>query len=136
VATYVLVLEITRNTYIDVGKWKDIPFKNGLYLYIGSAKRGLQKRIDRHCSFNKKFHWHIDYILSHENTSLIEVWTKEKDEECAVASTISKLPETEIVRKGIGSSDCRCQTHLFFFKGSLSRLEDYLRKEAFSHYKP
>ena len=115
-ATYLLILKVTRNARIAVGRLEDTEFKRGLCLYIGSAKRGLDKRIARHRIKQKKLYWHIDYILSSEQISVLEVWTKEANEECAIAHKVSTIPETEIVRNGIGSSDCKCATHLYFFE--------------------
>ena len=130
-ATYLLIVKVTRNARISVGRLEDTEFKRGLYLYIGSAKRGLDKRIARHLTKQKKLHWHIDYILSSEQISVLEVWTKEANEECAIAHMVSNIHETEIVRKGIGSSDCKCFTHFCFFNGKLLKIHDRLTKWGF-----
>ena len=130
-ATYLLVVKVTRNARIAVGRLEDTGFKRGLYLYIGSAKRGLDKRISRHRIKQKKLYWHIDYILSSEQISVLEVWSKEANEECVIAHKVGTFPETEIVRNGIGSSDCKCSTHLYFFDGKLPRLHDRLTKWGF-----
>lgn len=130
-ATYLLVVKATSNTRIAVGRLEDTEFKRGLYLYIGSAKRGLDKRIARHLIKQKKLYWHIDYILSSEQISVLEVWTKEANEECAIAHMVSNIPETEIVRNGIGSSDCKCFTHFYFFNGKLLKIHERLTKWGF-----
>ena len=130
-ATYILIIKVTRNARIAVGRLEDTEFEKGLYLYIGSAKTGPDKRIARHRIKQKKLHWHIDYILSAEQTSVLEVWTKEANEECATARKFTTIPETEIVRNGIGSSDCKCLTHLYFFNGKLQRIRDRLTQWGF-----
>jgi hypothetical protein len=33
-------------------------------VYTGSAKRGLDARIERHIRHDKALHWHIDYLLT------------------------------------------------------------------------
>lgn len=36
--------------------------------------------------------------------------------ECQTADVFCQDPTTEIIKKGYGSSDCKCLTHLFFIK--------------------
>ena len=71
-ATYLLQIEAGRNFKTRVGKLGSLYFKKGYYLYVGSAKRGLEARIKRHLRKDKKIFWHIDYLkvspLSSEET--------------------------------------------------------------------
>ena len=135
-ATYIIIFRIKTHIKIDVGRFQSVPFKRGLYLYIGSAKRGLKKRIERHISINKKLYWHIDYILSNRASTILEIWYKREDEECKHAQIISRLSSSEIVKKGLGSSDCNCPTHIFLFRGTISELKDHLRSQKFLFYLP
>ncbi len=130
-ATYVLVIKIASNAHIQVGRLGDTAFREGLYLYVGSAKRGLDKRIRRHLAKEKRLHWHIDYILDQEGTTIVGVWTKQVDQECETANKIGDLAETEIARKGIGASDCTCPTHFYSFDGELSEIEHHLKAHGF-----
>lgn len=63
-------------------------------------------------------HWHIDYLRRH--TRLESVWYR-----CGVprehdwAAQIAELPTATTVLLGFGSSDCGCDTHLFWFEAAL-----------------
>ena len=130
-ATYVLVLKNMEDTNIHVGRLGSVFFKRGLFLYVGSAKKALEKRIGRHLAKDKKIFWHIDYILDSPKMSILEVWTKEADRECETACNIDNFPGTMVVEKGIGSSDCRCRTHFYFFGGDVSEIRNLLERNGF-----
>ena len=99
-----------KNIKKYVGRLGEVPLKKGLYLYVGSAQGGLEKRIFRHLSKNKRKFWHIDYLLEDDNVEIVEIYYKElsKEWECKTASLISGEPIL-----GFGSSDCTCKSHLF-----------------------
>ncbi len=61
--TYVLVIEKAGSSRVQIGK-KRILMENGIYLYVGSAKKGLAQRLARHARKEKKRFWHIDYVTS------------------------------------------------------------------------
>ncbi|RKX58303.1 MAG: GIY-YIG nuclease family protein [Thermodesulfobacteriota bacterium] len=131
-ATYVLVLKTMEETNIHVGRLGNVFLKRGLFLYIGSAKKALQKRVGRHLVKDKKLFWHIDYILNSRKVSIIEVWTKEADQECETACIIDNFTGAMVVRKGLGSSDCRCPAHFYFFGGDVSEIRNLLERNGFS----
>jgi len=91
-------------------------FKKGDYIYIGSAKGCLEARLRRHLKKDKKNFWHIDYLLKDERTQISQIWMILKSIECETAEIFYRNPFTETVRKGFGSSDCKCETHLFYIK--------------------
>jgi Uri superfamily endonuclease len=88
-----------------------------LYAYVGSAQKSLEKRIERHLGRTKRKFWHIDYLLNDDSVEVLKVFYKNvgKSEECKVAN---KIGERCVPTKGFGSSDCKCQSHLF-------KVEDY-----------
>jgi len=110
--SYVLLMQLTEDTTIAVGKLGIFLFYRGYYLYTGSALGGLSSRLIRHLSKEKKNHWHIDYLLMH--SQIIEIWGVVSSEhlECVLAQAGSILPESRVMVRGFGSSDCRCQSHL------------------------
>ena len=61
--TYVLVIEKTGWPLVRMRK-ESICMEKGLYLYVGSAKKGLEQRLARHMKKRKNRFWHIDYITS------------------------------------------------------------------------
>ncbi|MFQ3573788.1 MAG: DNA/RNA nuclease SfsA, partial [Thermodesulfovibrionales bacterium] len=59
---YLLLMYLEKTRPIKIGLKGEILFPSGFYVYVGSAKVGLQKRIARHRRRLKKLHWHIDYL--------------------------------------------------------------------------
>jgi endonuclease-3 len=89
-----------------------VRFEDGLYAYTGSAfGAGGVSRIDRHARVasgeNEARHWHIDYLLGEEQSSIAAVYATPHDAECEVARGIGGEPV-----EGFGCSDCSCDTHL------------------------
>jgi len=111
-----LVIELKKDSLIKIGALGRIKFKRGLYCYVGSALNNLEKRVQRHLSKKKKLHWHIDYFLMNQNTSIKKVFYKEsnKREECKIAGFVSKNSINQI--ENFGCSDCGCKSHLFVIK--------------------
>jgi Uri superfamily endonuclease len=124
---YVLVIEVGKNININVGALGNLNFEKGIYAYVGSAKKGLSKRIKRHFRKNKPKFWHIDYLLNNESVKILKVFTmaSETVDECGVAKIIG---ERGAPMRGFGSSDCKCTSHLFkigeyeFLKGFMYEL--------------
>ena len=113
--TYALILQNKRSLRIQVGRWREIEFVRGFYLYVGSAfgPGGLQARLDRHCRVQKTRHWHIDYLR--ERVTVLGAWISY--EPCRLehqwAQTIGfRKGITKI--EGFGCTDCNCAAHLFF----------------------
>jgi len=106
-------------------------FKNGDYIYIGSAIGCLEARLRRHLKKDKKSFWHIDYLLENKKVKILQIWTIDKKMECQTAEVFCQDPTTEIIKKGFGSSDCKCLTHLFFVKNK-KQIESILKKIGFS----
>ncbi|MDI6645298.1 MAG: GIY-YIG nuclease family protein [Methanobacteriaceae archaeon] len=113
--TYCLVIHVKADSNIPIGKLDNIKFKKGYYVYVGSALNSLNSRIKRHLSNDKKIHWHVDYLLDSENSRILDVIYVENSKklECMVAREHSVLG-TGV--KGFGCSDCKCDSHLFYFK--------------------
>ena len=110
--TYVLFLRFDRPVEAEVGSLGLVSLEAGTYCYVGSAKNGLDQRVSRHLSHDKKKRWHIDYLTTlcnemsayeHEGTEITE---------CGLAGMMIRIGN-EPVFKGFGCSDCDCQTHLF-----------------------
>ena len=111
--TYILVMELEKDSSIIIGKKGIMIFEKGWYCYIGSALNGLEQRIKRHMRSEKKTHWHIDYFLKKVVVKDIFIKESMEKQECKVAKDFSKR-FTEISH--FGCSDCACQSHLFYEK--------------------
>lgn len=112
---YCLIIYMSKSDKLNIGNlYEELKFKKGWYVYIGSAMNSLIPRINRHLSEDKKMHWHIDYLLKSENTSIKDVLfsTSDKKIECELAKEISQFGE-EIIN--FGCSDCKCNSHLIYF---------------------
>lgn len=125
--TYVLIISLAETQNIKPGKLPPVDFEEGIYLYVGRARTGLRARIKRHLRYQKKIHWHIDYLL--QKAEIQEVWVRTRFfDECSTASKIRKSLPSSTAHKGFGSSDCRCPGHLFFVPSGTQKL-DLLREK-------
>jgi Uri superfamily endonuclease len=113
---YQLILRLPKRSRIRVGRLGTFDFPAGFYVYTGSAKRGLFSRIQRHRSENKKRFWHIDYLLAKAQIHDVRVFRNSDLSECDLARRVASKPEAKIIAPGFGASDCRCQSHLVFFR--------------------
>jgi Uri superfamily endonuclease len=109
--------------------------KPGYYTYIGSAfgPGGLKARINHHLNHCSRPHWHLDYLRP--QLELSEIWytydqTRREHQWAAIHSgargVMMPLP-------GFGSSDCRCPSHLFFYKAKPSG--PYFRRKIREKFK-
>ena len=113
--SYCLIINVEKDTKIKIGK--NIGLNNLPSCYVGSAMNSLESRVKRHLSDNKKKHWHIDYLLLNKNSKIEKIYTKESAEklECEIAK---KIIENEESIADFGCSDCKCHSHLIYFKNS------------------
>ena len=107
--SYQLFINVTKEINLKVGKLGRFIFPTGTYVYTGSAKKNIEKRIERHLSKKKKLHWHIDYLLNNNDVKIIDI-KKSNVKEC----TLNKNTKGKIIIRGFGSSDCTlyCRSHL------------------------
>lgn len=114
--TYALLMEIKQEVVITVGRLGASRFAAGYYVYVGSAlgSGGLAARLARHRRQEKKLRWHIDYVLVHAHIVDIKVNTSRQKLECVWARKLLKMPGARVVAPHLGSSDCRCPSHLIY----------------------
>ena len=129
--TYVLILHLSGEASIGIGRLGTFGLPVGYYLYVGSARGpgGLRARLRRHLRREKPQHWHIDYLLPVSN--VVEVWSivSPRRLECLWAQVLVKMPGASTPVLRFGSSDCRCPAHLIHFtnQSSLRLFARYLR---------
>ncbi len=110
---YLLLISLKNDRVINAGGLGPKFFKSGCYIYVGSAKRNLSKRMARHTRKRKQKRWHIDYLIG-EAVRIIPVPIITADDlECGLADALCQIADNPV--KGFGSSDCRCNSHLFYF---------------------
>ncbi len=112
---YALIIRLSKKKEIKIGRLGTFVFPKVLDGYTGSAENGLEKRINRHLSSDKKFHWHIDYLLSHAKVIKVIRYVGRKDE-CKLNNVTGRSAGATRIVKKFGSSDCNCETHLFYFE--------------------
>jgi len=110
--TYTLLVRVEEETTVEVGALGQIRFEDALYAYTGSAfGTGGLKRLDRHARVasgdNDARHWHIDYLLGAEETTLVGAFVTHEDAEDEVAYAIEGDPVPRF-----GASDSDCDSHL------------------------
>lgn len=111
--SYIIMLHIAADVNVIVGSLGEIHFSPGYYLYVGSAKRALTKRLDRHLRKNKTFHWHIDYLRNYADSCVAIPIRSSEPLEHKLAAALQGIADVSI--PAFGSSDCGCATHLFRF---------------------
>ncbi len=120
---YTLLLFLSKEITLEIGKLGNQKFPMGYYTYTGSAlgkgSNILKHRLSRHLRKEKRKFWHIDYLLANENVSIEAILVVEtrKMMECEINTTIKSLNQAVVQVKGFGSSDCKnnCKTHLLHF---------------------
>ena len=105
--TYVLVLYKISASDVAFGK-RLFAMTRGLYLYVGSAKRGLDHRLARHLRKVKLLRWHVDYLTTRDDITVRAVFLSTLGE-CETFRRVAALG-TPLGHR-LGSSDCRCTSH-------------------------
>ena len=109
---YVMVMYLDHELDLEIGSKGMMHFNAGYYMYVGSAKANLTKRIERHKRKRKKMHWHLDYFRGHcEMIAGLPIRTSRQDAECALADAVRVIAGWSVPK--FGCSDCDCKSHLF-----------------------
>ncbi|HID43685.1 MAG TPA: GIY-YIG nuclease family protein [Archaeoglobaceae archaeon] len=123
--SYVIVLRLDKKLRVKVGKLGELLFDSGYYIYTGSALNGVENRLRRHFTENKKVLWHIDYLTSVRKPEYAITVPNERIE-CRLAGILSGLFKSV---RGFGSSDCNCSSHLFYTEENPeNHIREILRK--------
>jgi sugar fermentation stimulation protein A len=127
--TYVLVLEKKTSSPVVLKK-ETIFMKRGIYMYVGSAKRGMHARLARHVRKEKKLFWHIDYVTSRPDVT-VKVILLSPGKECATLREISDLGV--LFGRRLGASDCTCPSHFIYVPGKrLRQVMGVLAKKGYT----
>jgi sugar fermentation stimulation protein A len=109
--SYIVILYLKKKKRIATGSLGEVQFPGGYYLYAGSAKNSLSKRIARHQRKRKNHFWHIDYLRQHTAFCASLPVRSGADLECDIAGALENISQWNI--PCFGSSDCACGSHLF-----------------------
>jgi Uri superfamily endonuclease len=114
--SYALLLSSATETVIPIGRLGNLRLQPGFYVYIGSAlgPGGVRARLAHHTRRAACPHWHIDYLKLHTRLEAVWFCYGRKRLEHIWARHCSKMPGASVPMAGFGSSDCDCESHLFF----------------------
>jgi Uri superfamily endonuclease len=110
--SYALVLRLPSGRNIQVGKLGLFEFPRGHYIYFGSALGGLDARVGRHLSREKKLHWHADYLSAETPWEYAWQLAGGKLWECVWAASAAARDGVVSPIPGFGSSDRHCPSYL------------------------
>jgi len=122
---YTLILFLSKEIRLKVGKLGIRRFPRGYYTYTGSAlgigSSSLKNRVLRHLKKKKHKFWHIDFLLDHKDMHLTGLVAAKIDRrvECKINCYIKMKERAEIPVAHFGASDCKkdCGSHLLYFGG-------------------
>ncbi|GAB4363610.1 MAG: hypothetical protein Kow009_00120 [Spirochaetales bacterium] len=121
--SYLLTLRLEDRALLRVGSLGNLEFLPGWYVYAGSAQRGLSRRVARHLrKVRKKMHWHIDYLSAVAVETRAYPVASYENLECALAAGLAGIGGIAV--QGFGSTDCGCESHLYYFEGQRSLQEN------------
>jgi Uri superfamily endonuclease len=115
--TYVLLMAATQRRRLTIGRLGALAVREGCYCYVGSARGpgGLRARLRHHLGTARRLHWHIDYLRRAARP--VAAWFSD-DPSCsehAWADILRAMPGASIPLRRFGASDCKCNSHLFWF---------------------
>jgi len=124
--SYLIALELPDEIQVEVGSLGTVYFKAGWYVYSGSAQKNLSQRIARHLRHvRKQPHWHLDYLTAHAGKIVGLPIASYDNLECELAVALKRIGGKPVPR--FGSSDCGCESHLFYFSAPPLKNRDFLR---------
>lgn len=111
--SYIVMMPIPQDVTTEVGSLGEVHFPAGYYLYVGTARRALKKRMERHMRKQTPFHWHIDYLKGHADRCTAIPIRSSTPLEHELSEAVGRIADGCI--PSFGSSDCGCPSHLFRF---------------------
>jgi Uri superfamily endonuclease len=102
---------------LEIGKLGRLRARPGFYVYVGSAfgPGGLSARIAHHLKISTRPRWHIDYLRPSMEPTEIWFTHDSRHREHQWAGVLASISGAAIPLLGFGASDCRCESHLYFF---------------------
>lgn len=115
---YCLVLRHEEGSTVTVGSMGEVKWSRGWTYYVGRASYGWSRRLRRFGNGKWACHWHVDYLVADDGTSVQAVipFQESADQECSLAGWFDQRPENNPLKENFGASDCKqgCSAHCFF----------------------
>ena len=114
--TYALLCVCESTALIRIGRLGLLQLQPGCYVYAGSAlgPGGIRARVAHHARGSPAPHWHIDYLRAHARLAAVWYALGRSRREHQWAAALRRLAGS-VPMAGFGSSDCACESHLYFF---------------------
>lgn len=112
--SYMVMIHLPHDVTATVGSLGQVRLSPGYYLYVGTAKRALTKRVERHIRKNTSLRWHIDYLKGYADRCMAIAVRSSGPLEHELAEAVGRIADGYV--PSFGSSDCGCASHLFRFK--------------------
>ncbi len=108
---YLVFFRLNEEKFVEVGALGEIKFEPGIYVYIGSAMKSLESRVQRHVSGSKEnSHWHIDYFSAVAEPLGFAAFAVSSKWECIFSQVAD---DNWVSIDGFGASDCNCDAHIY-----------------------
>ncbi|WP_455206461.1 GIY-YIG nuclease family protein [Kaarinaea lacus] len=116
--SYVIVSEATAKFICKIGKLGVLEGDKGYYVYVGSAlgSGGVRARVNHHLHITEKPHWHFDYLRPYVKPKRIWFCYSSHRYEHQWSAMLASLPGAITPMAKFGATDCRCDSHLYYFK--------------------
>lgn len=118
---YAVVMLVARPALVRAGALGKFTFEAGTYVYIGSAQRGMAKRVARHRARVKPMRWHVDYFRAKARWAGAVAYPGMAGE-CELAAGVMQALDGRVAARRFGASDCRCPGHLVMTAASPERV--------------
>ena len=113
---YVVLVDVLRPVQVRWGGNETV-LPSGTYAYVGSARRGLRARVNRHFRRQKPKTWHIDQLTTNRHATVVAavLLPNATMTECELNMTVGSLAASSTSALRFGASDCRagCPAHLW-----------------------
>ncbi len=112
---YAIFFTISSDITVKVGQLGSFLFPSGNYIYVGSAKRNIQSRIQRHMQLEKRKRWHIDYIRPYGEITHVQTYSSELSE-CERAQQLFQQYKGQWIVKNLAHRTAAVFPTLFIIK--------------------
>ncbi len=133
--SYLIILYNNKQKKIKTGSLGVLKFQKGYYVYVGSGMNNVFKRIARHRQKGTKKQWHIDYIKEEMKITADIPIVRNDNIECILPDMLISCEGIPV--KNFGSSDCKCESHLYYFSSNpmeTHKFWDHILKKRWEHY--
>ncbi|AFZ70524.1 hypothetical protein Calag_0782 [Caldisphaera lagunensis DSM 15908] len=110
---YIIVFRVNDYINLIINK-NEFIIDKGYIIYIGSAGNGLNNRLRRHLTKNKKLRWHIDYVTNNKSVEPSIIYYKEGLYGVKIEDELSSLFYSKFLKiDNLGATDSK-MPHMYY----------------------